>query len=159
MRKQIDIFLAQFLFPNRVGCTRAHSHRHTLKRTLIMIPLVAPLESSEVGDMVGEYVQLVPSEHAGAINGAIDDIIDGAIVGVADDEPPFHSGTVEDVEQQRSTAMWAGLTTVIIKEAVVTSPNAIFESCAMCFPEFARTAPSQRLMVPHREQQLFAEDR
>ena len=118
--------------------------------------------------MVGEYVQLVPSEHAGAIVGAIDENIVGAIVGalvgagVAITLTTNHhsiNGTVEYVEQQRSTAMWAASTTVIIKEAVVTSPNAIPESCAMCFPEFARTAPSQRLMGPHREHQVFAEDR
>ena len=137
-----------------------------------MIPLVAPLDSSEVGDMVDEYVRLVPSEHVGAIVGAIDDIIVGAIVGalvgdgVATTLTTNHnsiSGTVEtNVSGCRTTAftaMWAASTTVIIKEAAVTNPNAIPESCAMCFPEFARTAPSQRLMGPHREQQLFAEDR
>ena len=121
-----------------------------------------------MGDMVGEYVQLVPSEHAGAIAGAIDDIIVGAIVGalvgagVAITLTTNHhsiNGTVDDVEQQRSTAMWAASTTVVFKEAVVTSPNAIPVSSAMCFPEFARTEPSQRFMGPHREQQVFAEDR
>eukprot|EP00450_Noctiluca_scintillans_P010157 CAMPEP_0194500182 /NCGR_PEP_ID=MMETSP0253-20130528/16815_1 /TAXON_ID=2966 /ORGANISM="Noctiluca scintillans" /LENGTH=80 /DNA_ID=CAMNT_0039341999 /DNA_START=1 /DNA_END=239 /DNA_ORIENTATION=+ len=46
-----------------------------------MNPLVSPLDSSDVGDMVGACVQLAPSAHAGAIVGAIVELIVGAIVG------------------------------------------------------------------------------
>ena len=44
-----------------------------------MNPLELPLDLSEVGDMVGACVQLAPAAHAGAIDGAIVDVIFGAI--------------------------------------------------------------------------------
>ena len=46
-----------------------------------MNPLVSPVDSSEVGDIVGACVELVPSEYAGAVVGAVVEIIVGAIVG------------------------------------------------------------------------------
>ena len=52
-----------------------HNHCHTHKCTFVMIPLVSPLDSSLVCDMLCACVQLVPSAHAGVIVGAVIEII------------------------------------------------------------------------------------
>ena len=60
-----------------------HKHRHVLKRTLIMTRSEIPLDSSEVGELVGACVPLALTAHADAI---VDIIVD-AIVGAIDGEP------------------------------------------------------------------------
>ena len=54
---------------------------HILKWTLIMNPSEIPLDSSEVGDLVGACVPLALTAHAGAIVGVIVDTTVGAIDG------------------------------------------------------------------------------
>ena len=53
------------------------NHCHTHKCTCIMIPLVSPLDSSDVFDMLCACVQLALSAHAAVIVGAVVEIVVG----------------------------------------------------------------------------------
>ena len=61
------------------------NHCHTHKCTFIMIPLVSPLDSSDVCDMLCACVQLALSAHAAVIVGAVVEIVVGCHRHHADD--------------------------------------------------------------------------